>query len=104
MMRARPRNIPRPVVALGAVSLLNDASSEMAYPLLPLFLRSLGAPPAFIGLVEGLAETTASLLKLFSGWLADRLGQHRRLAFWGYGVAALTRARCWRSRMHRCMC
>ena len=91
MMRAHPRNIPRPVVALGAVSLLNDASSEMAYPLLPLFLRSLGAPPAFIGLVEGLAETTASLLKLFSGWLADRLGQHRRLAFWGYGVAALTR-------------
>ena len=63
----------------------------MVYPLLPLFLRSLGAPPAFIGLVEGLAETTASLLKLFSGWLADRLGRHRSFAFWGYGIAGLTR-------------
>jgi MFS family permease len=71
--------------------LLNDTSSEMVYPLLPLFLRSLGAPPAFIGLVEGLAETTASLLKLFSGWLADRLGRHRSFAFWGYGIAGLTR-------------
>lgn len=83
--------IPRPVVALGAVSLMNDASSEMVFPLLPLFLRSLGASPALIGLIEGLAETTASLLKLFSGWLADRLGQHRLLAFWGYALAAGTR-------------
>jgi len=83
------KRIPRPVAALGAVSLLNDTSSEMVYPLLPLFLRSLGAPPAFIGLVEGLAETTASLLKLFSGWLADRLGRHRSFAFWGYGIAVL---------------
>ncbi|MCS7191286.1 MAG: MFS transporter [Fimbriimonadales bacterium] len=79
------------MIALGAVSLMNDASSEMVYPLLPLFLRSLGAPPAFIGLVEGVAETTASLLKLFSGWLADRLGKHRLLAFLGYALAALTR-------------
>jgi MFS family permease len=79
------------VVALGAVSLMNDASSEMVFPLLPLFLRSLGAPPALIGLIEGLAETTASLLKLFSGWLADRLGKHRLLAFLGYALAAGTR-------------
>ncbi|MCS7300637.1 MAG: MFS transporter [Fimbriimonadales bacterium] len=83
--------IPRPVVALGAVSLMNDASSEMVFPLLPLFLRSLGAPPALIGLIEGVAETTASLLKLFSGWLADRLGKHRQLAFMGYALAAFTR-------------
>lgn len=89
--RTRKQAIPRPVVALGAVSLMNDASSEMVFPLLPLFLRSLGAPPALIGLIEGLAETTASLLKLFSGWLADRLGKHRLLAFLGYALAAGTR-------------
>lgn len=91
MTPQRPERVPRPVLALGAVSLLNDTSSEMVYALLPLFLRSLGAPLAFIGLVEGVAETTASLLKLFSGWLADRLGQHWRLALLGYGLAALMR-------------
>ncbi len=92
-MKISPRSpkIPRPVIALGAVSLMNDTSSEMVFPLLPLFLRSLGAPPALIGLIEGVAETTASLLKLFSGWLADRLGKHRLLAFLGYTLAALTR-------------
>lgn len=92
-MKRSPRSarIPRPVVALGAVSLMNDTSSEMAFPLLPLFLRSLGAPPTLIGLIEGVAETTASLLKLFSGWLADRLGKHRLLAFLGYALAAFTR-------------
>jgi hypothetical protein len=63
--------LPRAVVALGMVSLLNDASSEMIYPLLPLFLAQLGASVAFIGLIEGIAETTASLLKLGSG-LAGR--------------------------------
>ncbi|MDW8107283.1 MAG: MFS transporter [Armatimonadota bacterium] len=90
-LRTQKAGVPRSVVALGAVSLMNDVSSEMVYPLLPLFLRGLGASPAFIGLVEGLAETTASLLKLYSGWLADRLGKHRALAFVGYLIAALTR-------------
>ncbi|MCX7924482.1 MAG: MFS transporter [Fimbriimonadales bacterium] len=88
---SRSTKIPRPVIALGAVSLMNDTSSEMVFPLLPLFLRSLGAPPVLIGLIEGVAETTASLLKLFSGWLADRLGKHRLLAFWGYALAVFTR-------------
>ncbi len=83
--------LPRVVVALGLVSLLNDASSEMIYPLLPLFLAQLGASVAFIGLIEGIAETTASLLKLGSGWLADRRGWHKGLTALGYGLAALTR-------------
>lgn len=83
--------LPKAVVAFGGVSLLNDISSEMIYPLLPLFLKGLGASVAFIGLFEGIAETTASLLKLFSGWLADRIGRHRALAFLGYGLASLTR-------------
>jgi MFS family permease len=80
------------VRALGAVSLLTDASTEMVYPLLPLFLtRTLGAGTAFVGLVEGLAESTASLLKLLSGWLSDRLGRRKALVAWGYGVSSLTR-------------
>ncbi len=85
------RRLPRTVVALGGVSLLNDLSSEMVYPLLPLFLKGLGASVAFIGLIEGIAETTASLLKLFSGWLADRTGKHKGLAFRGYAIAGFTR-------------
>lgn len=89
VQKERPLN--RTVLAFGGVSLLNDLSSEMLYPLLPLFLRGLGASAVFIGLIEGIAETTASLLKLVSGWVADRTGKHRALAFWGYALAGLTR-------------
>ncbi len=84
--------ITRNVRALGLVSLLTDASTEMAYPLLPLFLtRTLGAGVAFVGLMEGVAETTASLLKLVSGWLSDHLGRRKALVVWGYGLSSLTR-------------
>jgi MFS family permease len=80
------------VRALGMVSLLNDASTEMVYPLLPLFLtRTLGAGVAFVGLVEGVAEATASLLKLVSGWLSDRLGRRKAIVVSGYGLSSLTR-------------
>ncbi len=80
------------VRALGVVSLLTDASTEMVYPLLPLFLtRTLGAGVAFVGLVEGVAETTASLVKLASGWLSDRLRRRKVLVTWGYGLSTLTR-------------
>jgi len=80
------------VRALGVVSLLTDASTEMVYPLLPLFLtRTLGAGTAFVGLVEGVAESTASLLKLVSGWLSDRLRRRKALVTWGYGLSSLTR-------------
>lgn len=86
------RRLPRPVIILGIVSLLNDASSEMIYPLMPFFLREqLRASVAFIGLVEGIAETTASLFKLFSGWLSDRIGRHKILTFIGYTLASATR-------------
>lgn len=91
MKASRSRRLPLAVLALGAVSLLNDISSEMVYPLLPLFLAQLGASVAFIGLIEGLAETTASLLKLVSGWFADRAGKHRALTALGYGLAVFTR-------------
>ena len=84
--------LSRNVVALGLVSLLTDVSSEMIYPLLPLFLTSvLGAGPTFVGLVEGIAESAASLTKLFSGWLSDRLGRRKGLVVVGYTLSTLTR-------------
>lgn len=84
--------LPRAVKALGAVSLLNDASSEMIYPLLPSFLtRTLGAGPIFLGLVEGLAEAAASLVKVASGWLSDRLPRRKPLVVSGYSLSAASR-------------
>src|SRR3990172_5623089 len=84
--------LSRNVLALGLVSLLTDISSEMIYPLLPLFLTSiLGARQTFVGLVEGAAESAASLTKLFSGWLADRLGKRKSLVVAGYTFSTFTR-------------
>ena len=84
--------LSRNVLALGLVSLLTDVSSEMIYPLLPLFLTSvLGAGQMFVGLVEGLAESAASLTKLYSGWLADRLGKRKSLVVTGYTFSTITR-------------
>jgi MFS family permease len=80
------------VLWLSVVSLLNDAASEMIYPLLPLFLTgSLGVGAAFVGIVEGAAESLSSLLKLAGGWASDRLGRRHALVAWGYGIAALGR-------------
>jgi MFS family permease len=80
------------VLWLGIVSLLTDLSSEMIYPLLPFFLtHTLGAGPAFLGIVEGIAETTASLLKLASGWVSDRVGRRKPLVLAGYGIASIAR-------------
>lgn len=84
--------MPRNVVALSAVSLLNDTSSEIIYPLLPAFLAlSLGASPAIIGIIEGFAESIASLLKLFSGWLSDKFNTRKLPVLVGYALAAFTR-------------
>jgi predicted MFS family arabinose efflux permease len=77
---------------LGLVSLLTDASSEMIYPLLPAFVTGvLHAGPAFLGLVEGIAEAVASLLKIASGVLSDRVPQRKRLVFGGYLLSSLAR-------------
>ncbi|MBK7933240.1 MAG: MFS transporter [Acidobacteria bacterium] len=84
--------MPRNVVALSVVSLLNDTSSEIIYPLLPAFLAlALGASPFAIGLIEGFAESVASLLKLFSGYLSDRFGTRKLPVFFGYSLAAIMR-------------
>lgn len=88
----RYRGLGPNVFALSLVSLLNDTSSEIIYPLLPAFLfLTLGASPFFIGLIEGFAESVASVLKLFSGYLSDRF-HHRKLpVFLGYSLAAVVR-------------
>src|SRR5437660_2016759 len=85
------RGIPRNVVVLSWVSFLQDAASEMLYPILPLFLTSvLGAPVSVVGLIEGIAEGTASVMKAVSGWLADRM-RRRPLLGAGYAVSSLSK-------------
>lgn len=80
------------VMILGLVSFLTDVSSEMIYPLLPLFLTAvLGAGPAFIGVIEGVAESTAALLKLASGIWSDRVQRRKPLVLAGYGLSSLAR-------------
>ena len=80
------------VLWLGIVSLFTDLSSEMIYPLLPFFLtQTLGAGPAFLGIVEGVAESTASIVKLASGWLSDQIGKRKPLVLLGYGIASVAR-------------
>jgi MFS family permease len=84
--------LPRTVLALALVSLLTDASSEIIYPLLPLFLTTtLGASAATVGVIEGAAETTAALLKLFSGWWSDHVGRRKPLVVIGYVIASTMR-------------
>src|SRR5215213_3672882 len=88
----RYRSLPRNVFAISLVSLLNDASSEIIYPLLPVFLAtSLGASARAIGMIEGLAESMSSLLKLFAGYLSDRLGKRKLFVVAGYSLASLAR-------------
>ncbi|HEY3307120.1 MAG TPA: MFS transporter [Desulfuromonadaceae bacterium] len=80
------------VLILGLVSFLTDVSSEMIYPLLPLFVTSiLGAGPAFLGIIEGVAESTAALLKLLSGVLSDRMQGRKGLILAGYSLSSLSR-------------
>ena len=84
--------IPRDVRALGIVSLCMDTSSEMIHSLLPVFLVSvLGASTEIVGIIEGVGEATASISRLFSGWLSDRLGRRKALTAAGYGLAALSK-------------
>ena len=84
--------LPRTVWLIGLISLVNDSASEMLYPLIPLYLSSvLMAGPRVLGIMEGMAEATASLLKLFSGVVVDRTRQSRPWIVFGYGLAGLGR-------------
>ena len=92
MFKAARSNIPASIWFLGFVSLLMDISSEMIHSLLPLFLvTTLGASALMIGLIEGLAEATVLIVKVFSGLLSDWFGRRKGLALLGYGLGAMTK-------------
>ncbi len=91
MTHERP-TIPRTVWALGLVSMFMDISSEMIHALLPLFLTTtLGASVVLVGVIEGVAEATAAIVKVFSGYLSDRFGRRKPLILAGYGLGALSK-------------
>lgn len=86
------RSLPRNVWAVSLTSFFMDISSEMVINVLPLFLSNvLGVKTNVIGLIEGIAEATASILRIFSGWLSDRLGGRKWVAVAGYGISALVK-------------
>jgi len=88
----KKNNIPKNVVWLGLVSFFNDVASEMIYPLVPIFLTSvLGAPVAVVGLIEGIAESTASVLKIVSGWLSDKLAVRKPFTVAGYSLSGISK-------------
>ncbi|HCW32518.1 MAG: major facilitator transporter [Candidatus Peregrinibacteria bacterium GW2011_GWE2_39_6] len=84
--------ISKNVFVLGLVSFFNDVASEMIYPIVPIFLTSvLGAPVAIVGLIEGIAESTASVLKVVSGWLSDKLQKRKPFVVAGYSFSAISK-------------
>jgi len=86
------RGVPTTVVALGVVSFFTDMSSEMIYPLIPVFLvGTLGVGAAALGVIEGVAESTAALLKIVSGWWTDRVSKRKPFVLAGYGIAGAVR-------------
>ena len=88
----RYRRLPRNVFAISLVSLLNDSSSEIVYPLLPVFLSlTLGASPGIVGLIEGAAESVSSILKLVAGHVSDRRGTRKGFVVFGYALSSFTR-------------
>ncbi len=92
MQRKGLRRLPRNVWVMSATSLLNDISSEMLLNLIPFFLANiLGVRTSVIGLIDGIAETTASLMKVFFGALSDRYGKRKPFAVAGYALSAFTK-------------
>lgn len=91
-MKARLPAIPKTVWALGFVSLFMDISSEIIHALLPLFMTAtLGLSVAMVGLIDGIAEATANIVKVFSGYISDRVGRRKPLILLGYGLGALSK-------------
>ena len=90
--KSRIKDLPRNIWAVSLTSFFMDTSSEMVINLVPLFLSNvLGVRTNIIGLIEGVAESTASILKLFSGWLSDKLKARKWLAVAGYGISTLAK-------------
>ncbi len=87
-----PAGVTRNVVALGMVSLLTDVSTEMILPVLPLFVTGvLHASVTSVGVIEGVAECTAAMLRLASGWLSDRIGRRKPFLMFGYGISTVAK-------------
>ncbi|HVN57713.1 MAG TPA: MFS transporter [Bacteroidales bacterium] len=83
--------IPKAVIMLGIVSLFTDAGTEMIYPLVPVFVAALGSGAVILGIIEGVAETTAAMLKLFSGIISDRVGKRKLFVLTGYTISSVFR-------------
>ena len=90
-MKESTAKITRNVIVLGVVSLFTDAASEMIYPLVPIFITMLGSSVLVLGVIEGIAETTAAMLKLVSGIISDKIGKRKLLITIGYGISSLIR-------------
>jgi MFS family permease len=87
------RGITKNVFAISLVSFFNDIASEMIYPIVPIFLTTvLGAPATIVGLIEGIAESTASVLRVLSGWFSDKYTRRKPFMVFGYGLSALSKA------------
>jgi MFS family permease len=92
MSRKRRLGLSPNIIFIGLISFLTDVSSELIFTLMPLFLANVvGAATVVIGLIEGVAESTASLIKIISGWLSDKLGNRKHLAFVGYALSTLSK-------------
>jgi MFS family permease len=85
------KRIPITVIMLGVVSLFTDAATEMIYPLIPVYVAALGAGAVILGIIEGVAETTAAMLKLFSGIISDKTGKRKIFVLVGYSVSSFFR-------------
>jgi MFS family permease len=91
IVKSSDTKIPRAVIILGLVSLFTDAATEMIYPLVPVFVAALGSGAIILGIIEGVAETTAAMIKLISGIIADKTGKRKLLVLTGYSISTLTR-------------
>src|SRR5512136_220383 len=92
LIRKAMRGITKNVVGISLVSFFNDIASEMIYPLVPIFLTTvLGAPVTVVGLIEGIAESTASILRVFSGWFSDRFQRRKPFMIAGYALSSISK-------------
>lgn len=90
-MAQKDKKIPKIVIMLGVVSLFTDTASELIYPLIPVFISALGSGAIILGVIEGIAETTASMLKLVSGIISDRIGKRKLFVVAGYAISSVIR-------------
>jgi MFS family permease len=91
IIRKKKFRIPLAVIMLGVVSLFTDAAAEMIYPIVPVYIAALGSGAILLGIIEGIAETTAAMLKLISGILSDKIGKRKVLVLIGYSISSLVR-------------